>query len=117
MGPDNFRHVFGRYLGRRTFDERLHANNLYLETLANEGLVGIAALALLLIGLTQAAGRALRRHPARSPAGLLALGAAAGLAAYPVHGVLDYFLMFTPTYGLAWLLAGMLVGLGEERAA
>jgi len=25
--------------------------------------------------------------------------------------------MFTPTYGLAWLLAGMLVGLGEERAA
>jgi hypothetical protein len=117
VGPDNFRHVFGRYLGRRSFDERLHANNLYLETLADEGLCGVAALALLLVGLAQAAGRALRRHPAGSPAGLLALGAAAGLAAYPVHGVLDYFLMFTPTYGLAWLLAGMLVGLGEESAA
>jgi hypothetical protein len=116
VGPDNFRHVFGRYLGLRTFDERLHANNLYLETLADEGLCGVAALALLLVGLAQAARRALRRHPAGAPGGLLALGAAAGLAAYPIHGLLDYFLMFTPTYGLAWLLAGMLVALGEEAA-
>jgi hypothetical protein len=117
LGPDNFRHVFGRYLGLRTFDDRLHANNLYLETLANEGLCGVVALALLLVGVGQAAARALRRHPARSTAGLLALGATTGLAAYPVHGLLDYFLMFTPTYGLAWLLAGMLAALGEEAVA
>ena len=37
------------------------------------------------------------------------------LAAYLVHGTLDYFLEFTPTYGLLWLLAGALVGL--ERLA
>ena len=27
---------------------------------------------------------------------------------YAVHGTLDYFLEFTPTYALLWLLAGML---------
>jgi hypothetical protein len=42
------------------------------------------------------------------------VGAAAGLGAYAVHGFFDYFLEFTPTYALLWLLGGMLMALAQE---
>jgi hypothetical protein len=29
IGPDNFRHVYGRYLGLDRFDDRVHANDMY----------------------------------------------------------------------------------------
>ncbi|HVV48063.1 MAG TPA: hypothetical protein VHO06_00225, partial [Polyangia bacterium] len=54
------------------------------------------------------AARRAARVPETRP---LALGVAAGLCAYLLHGLLDYFLEFTPTYGLYWLLAGTLVAL------
>ena len=44
IGPDNFRHVYGRYIGRTTWDTRVHANNMYLEVLAGAGMIGLAAL-------------------------------------------------------------------------
>jgi hypothetical protein len=49
----------------------------------------------------------------------VAAGAATGLGAYLVHGLFDYFLEFTPTYALFWLLGGLLTGLAAdpERAA
>jgi hypothetical protein len=39
---------------------------------------------------------------------------AAALAAYLLHGVVDHFLEFTPTYALFWLLAGMLVAMERQ---
>jgi hypothetical protein len=116
LGPDNFRRAHNRYLGLSRPDERLHANNLYLETLASMGIAGVGALLLLVIGFAGAARTAVRHHGAASVAGLIAVGAAIGLAAYLVHGFFDYFLEFTPTYGLLWLLAGILTGLATERA-
>ena len=44
IGPDNFRHTYGRYLGLAAWDERVHANNSYLEVLAGMGAIGVAAL-------------------------------------------------------------------------
>ena len=111
LGPDNFRHAYGGYLGRAETDERLHANNFYIEILSTLGLLGLLALAMLIATLARTA----RRAAAWPPARVLALGLAAALAAYLVHGVLDYFLEFTPTYALWWLLAGALVAL--ERIA
>ena len=117
LGPDNFRHVYHRYLGlARNPDDRLHANNFYFETLASLGVAGVIALALVIANLAGAARRALRRHAATSPAGLLAAAATAGLLAYLVHGFFDYFLEFTPTYALLWLLAGMLAALASETS-
>jgi hypothetical protein len=113
LGPDNFRRAYGRYLGRPQADTRLHANNMYFETLASLGLAGLAALALLLFGFARAARRALARHPASSAPGLLAIGVTAGLAAYVVHGFFDYFLEFTPTYALLWFLGGLLTALAD----
>jgi hypothetical protein len=116
LGPDNFRHVYHRYLGQTDHDDRLHANNLFFETLASLGIAGIAALLLIIIGFAGAARVAIRHHGAVSVAGLLAAGAATGLGAYLVHGFFDYFLEFTPTYALFWLLAGLLSGLAIDRA-
>jgi O-antigen ligase len=106
LGPDNFRHAYGSYLGLVDPDDRLHANNFYLEVLATLGLGGVAAFAAVAVALGQLARRTLAA--ANSAARVMALGAAAGLAAFAVHGALDYFLEFTPTYALIWLLAGML---------
>jgi hypothetical protein len=110
IGPDNFRHAYGTYLGRLGADERLHANNFYIEILATMGVFGVLALGTLMIALARTARRA-----ARGPTRVLTFGVAVGLAAYFVHGTLDYFLGFTPTYALFWLLAGTLAAL--ERIA
>jgi hypothetical protein len=116
LGADNFRHIYGRYLGLPDPDDRLHANNLYLETLADEGTLGLLALVFLIGALGAAARRAVAPPPTR----LLALGLSVGLGAYMVHGLFDTFLEFTPTFALPWLLAGMLVALdrppGEAAA-
>jgi hypothetical protein len=37
------------------------------------------------------------------------------LAAFCVHGTVDYFLPFTPTYGLFWFLVGSTAGLARNR--
>jgi hypothetical protein len=110
IGPDNFRHLHDRYSQRKYPDQRTHANSLYVETLATMGVTGVAAW-LLLVG-------ALARHIAR---GWLAFESVArrtmitaftvGLTAFFIHGLVDYFLIFTPTYGLFWLLAGSAVGI------
>jgi len=116
LGPDNFRHLYGRYLNLTDPDDRLHANSLYFETMATLGTVGLLVLAFLIVSF----GRAVRRAAAAPATRTLALGLGAGLCAYLLHGAFDTFLEFTPTYGLLWLLGGMIVALGRppaERAA
>lgn len=115
LGPDNFRRGYNRYLGLPHPDERLHANNFYFETLASLGIAGVVALALVIVGFGRAARGALRRHGTSSTGGLLATGVAAAVAAYLVHGLFDYFLEFTPTYALLWLLGGLLTALSSDH--
>jgi O-antigen ligase len=110
LGPDNFRHAYGKYLGRKGADERLHANNFYVEVMATMGILGVLALVSLMVALARTARRALEARERT-----LALGVTAGLAAYFIHGTLDYLLEFTPTYVMFWLLAAALVAL--ERLA
>jgi hypothetical protein len=72
---------------------------MYLEVLAGCGLIGGLAFAWLLwrSGRTvlTAVGRAVHRHDAMAAAGI-----AAACAAIALHGLLDSFLSFTPTYAL-----------------
>jgi hypothetical protein len=115
VGPDNFRHLRGPYLGLKEYDDRIHANNLYLETLATVGLTGFVAFAAVLIALA-ARLRQILQVSASLPEKLLILGLGISLAAFLVHGLVDYFLPFTPTYAQFWLVAGMAAGLPfDER--
>jgi hypothetical protein len=106
IGPDNFRRRYQDVIGlapngRPYTDTRIHANNLYLETLADLGLAGIAVLAWLTFSLL----RALRDLSAAGRLAGLGCGLAAG--AFFVHGGVDYFLEFTPLFGLFWVVLGL----------
>jgi O-antigen ligase len=117
LGPDNFRRMYGEYADLATPDERLHANSWYFETLSTLGAAGLVALALLIGTLWRAGRQAVRRLEPGSADGRLAIGVAGGLLAFFVHGGFDYFLGFTPTYALGWLLVGMLIALAEGSQA
>jgi hypothetical protein len=116
VGPDNFRRLYPQVIapppqGRWFPDERLHANNFYLETLADLGLAGLGALALLIAAVVVQA----RRH--RAAGRLLPVAAAVAVGTFFVHGVLDYFLEFTPSYGLYWLVLALVAGPRPVAAA
>lgn len=104
-GPDNFRHLYGIYLGRREFNTSIHANSLYFDTLANLGLAGLAAVLALAYAVARRAWGVFRARPMDRGA-WLAVAVLLSLGAYFAHGALDYFLEFTPTYGLFWVLVG-----------
>jgi O-antigen ligase len=106
VGPDNFRHFYGAELGLETWDERVQANNLYLEVLADLGVIGLAVFAWVLARPRRQLARALQAtNPARRS--LLAVGVGLAVAAFLLHGTLDAFLAFTPTALLFWLLLGL----------
>ena len=105
VGPDNFRKVYGAYLGQTAWDTRVHANNMYLEILAGAGVFGLAALLWLVVS----AGLALV-HQWRSALAPEAGARAAFCAAWLViagHGLVDSFLSFTTTYVTFAIAAGL----------
>jgi O-antigen ligase len=105
VGPDNYRHLYGRYLQLANWDQRVHANNTYFEALADTGVLGLAALAWVVV----AGARAIRdrwRHATLAAVPLVAALIAAWLS-IAGHGLVDSFVTFTPTYVLFALTAGL----------
>jgi len=101
LGLDNYRLRYGRHLGWEEWNETLHTNNWYIETLVSVGLLGgvpfHAFLAILVVDIV-------RRTPRAAAVEELAVGAA--LMAFMIHGMLDYFLLFHATGILFWVLVG-----------
>jgi hypothetical protein len=112
VGPNNFRHLYGAQLGLETWDESVHANNLYLELLADFGLLGLAAFLWLSVPGLAGLVRCLRaRSGLTTSVLLLGLGPGLGVLAFLVHGLLDSFLAFTPTALLFWMMLAMILNL------
>ncbi|CAG0932865.1 hypothetical protein TFLX_02808 [Thermoflexales bacterium] len=109
VGPDNFRHTYGPYLGQATFDDRITANSWYVELLATTGAVGLLSWWLIPGAVIVTVRRQWRMVTQRDR--VLVIGWGTALLAFVLHGLVDYFMEFTPTYGLFWLIAGSLVGL------
>jgi hypothetical protein len=106
VGPDNFRHIYGRYLGLASWDARVHANNTYLEVLAGAGIAGLSAVLWLMLSVVR---EVWRRWRVMTPEGLpLVAAVAAASAAIAVHGLVDSFFTFTPTYVVFAITAGLL---------
>ncbi len=125
VGPDNFRWAYGAYAGLAEWDSGIHANNLYIEWLADTGLPGLllflwfswrlARLAMKRLDPAQGNSRSMGK-PENEEAWLLSAGIAASLVAWYIHGFFDYFFEFTPTYVAFWLLVALLVGSPGRRS-
>jgi hypothetical protein len=105
VGPDNYRLAYGPYLGIARWDERVHANNMYLEVLAGAGAVGLAALLWLVGAVGLALWGSARYAPATSH-----VAAVAAFVVWVVvagHGLVDSFLGFTTTYVSFAVAAGL----------
>jgi hypothetical protein len=106
IGPDNFRHVYGRYLGLAAWDTRVHTNNTYLEVLTGMGVIGLAALCWLMVAAGRSAVAIAAKARDDSIRGVAA--AFAACVAIAVHGLVDSFLTFTSTYVVFAIAAGLL---------
>lgn len=102
VGPDNVRLRLASVAGLPGADRRVHSNNMYLELLAGSGLLGGLALAWF---VWRACGVGLTLVRVAEPS--LGTGLAAALTAIAVHGVVDSFLGFTPTYVLIAITIGL----------
>jgi hypothetical protein len=106
IGPDNFRHVYGRYLGLAAWDTRVHTNNTYLEVLTGMGVIGFAALCWFMWAATQSS-LAIAVN-ARGDSIPYVAGALTACVAIATHGLVDAFLTFTSTYVVFAIAAGLL---------
>ena len=111
VGPDNFRWLWGPAIGLERWNQHLHANNLFLEVLVTTGILGGIVFLLLLFSILRVQVRSIRRNwegsPSREFSRNLALFGAT--IVFLVHGIVDYFLAFTPIYLLFWTIAGLSV--------
>lgn len=106
VGPGNFRHTYGRYLGLASWDTRVHANNAYLEALSGAGIAGLSAVVWLMLAMARAGWWRWRALTASDWP--LFAAAAAACAAIAVHGLVDSFFAFTPTYVVFAMAAGLI---------
>jgi hypothetical protein len=139
VGPDNFRLLYGPYANLTAVDPRTHSNNMYLEVLTGGGIVGACSFCWLLwraagsffsgvrqafTGVPEASGRgpAPVRHVSDTPrprVGPLGIGVAAAGLAIGLHGFVDSFISFAPTYVLFSLTLGLAAAIArgvETRA-
>jgi O-antigen ligase len=96
-GPDAFRRLARRSSGDRVQTDKIYANNLYMQWLAEGGVLGTA---LFMTFCFFAMVRAARTS---DKAILLA-----SLSTWFVHGLLDYFHWYFPLSLLFWGTLGML---------
>jgi hypothetical protein len=98
------------WLEHRDVPERAKvAHSLYVETLAELGLVGFAFLALFLAGVARAAGGAWRRDA------VLAAGPAAALVVWAIHSAIDWDWEMPALTLVAIVLAGLLIAASQEE--
>jgi hypothetical protein len=116
VGPDNFRLRYGDYSGLADADPRLHSNNMYIEMMAGGGLVGGLAFLWLMWRAAGLVVAAIRPGETASFDDTSAGVAAAGIAVL-IHGTVDSFLSFTPTYVLISIALGFAVASTGGRGA
>jgi hypothetical protein len=98
------------WLRERTIrDAARDAHSLYLETAAELGLIGLAALAAAFAGVVLCAREALRRDPS------LAAGAVAATTTWALHAGIDWDWEMPAVSLLALVLAGLLIAAAEAR--
>jgi O-antigen ligase len=96
---------------RKQGESAQDAHSLYLETAAELGLVGLAALALMLVGVALSAHAALRRDPRLTAAWC------AALAAWALHAALDWDWEMPAVTLVALVLSGAVLAAADDERA
>ncbi len=107
IGPDNFRYRKREFMDVPKGDETILANNLFLELLSGSGILGLLAFLWLVWEFGSVLLRRAATCGSRGEKIVVYFGIAY-LAALLAHGFVDYFLKFTPTFLLFWLMLGIL---------
>jgi O-antigen ligase len=104
VGVDNFYWYYPQFSGRS--DQLDHAHNLFLNMLAERGLVGLAAFILFVGALFRVLTRTLQRASRRLDVALLG-ALIATFAGYLVHSIFEVSYYDYKVLLLFWLLAGV----------
>jgi hypothetical protein len=116
VGPDNFHVRFGDFSGVPESKLGTHAHSMYLEALADTGVVGFAALACL-VGVAVWLGlRGLVLDANAGSVWVYRAALLASLTAWLVHGLLDDLQRFWPVGLALWVILG-LIARGAELAS
>jgi putative inorganic carbon (HCO3(-)) transporter len=107
IGPGNYAVAYPSVRLPRWEDALGHAHNVYLNVLAETGVIGLAAFLILWIGIVVWLWRHFRRAEARSYEGALALGVLGVVAHLSVHNLVDNLFVQGMTLHLALLLAAV----------
>jgi O-Antigen ligase len=106
FGPDSFRLLKRKYMDIPAGDDTILANSLYLEFLAGSGIIGLLSLLWLLFEMGRALWAKLRQVMSPTDRVTVFYGVTYFLA-FLLHGWVDYFLKFTPTFLLFWISLGV----------
>lgn len=114
VGPDQFRDRYTSYIPELPRDERVRTHNIFLEAMANTGLVGLAVMVFLLVRTITVQFQLVRNRSQAVDARLVSLALLMASIAYVVHGVLDYFLWQTGVSFLVFFYLGLTSWLAKE---
>ncbi|MBV9092536.1 MAG: O-antigen ligase family protein [Streptosporangiaceae bacterium] len=106
VGPDGFRLSYGAYFTPplQSWDQRILANSLPLELLADVGMLGAGLFALFLALIVWPL---IAPLPAGRAPSLWAIALIGALAAFVGHGLVDYMLENHAIFILFWIMCGL----------
>ncbi len=117
LGPDQFRKRYVEYIPGVELDPRLGAHNIFLDAMANTGLVGLAALIYLLASVILLLVKLARERTGACDVRLISLGLLISMIAYVGHGMLEYPLWQTGVMLMWFILMGVASILQDEAAS
>jgi O-antigen ligase len=112
IGLNNFPLILEKYYPTYSLGAESHAHNLFLQTALDGGILGLAALFLLLFFLASAVKTAWKFNPTARP--LIGAGAIATLA-WLFYGVAESITLAHKPALFLWLIWGMLLNLAYPR--
>jgi putative inorganic carbon (HCO3(-)) transporter len=92
---------------------QLHAHNLYLQLLAETGIVGFLAL-VVPVGASFVLALKLVKHP-DPMVRIVGVGVCGAITATLIHGMVDFIFLAAPQFGaLFWLVLGLCIAVSKN---
>lgn len=117
VGADQFRLRYNEYVTEVRHDERVRTHNIFLEALADHGVIGLAVMVYLLAAAAWTQFQLVRNRRLDGTFRVFALGLLVALIAYVLHGMLDWFLWQTGVAFMFFILLGLTAWLRAEAVS